>query len=323
MGSALHGNVLCPPDVKRSIPLAHFATRKVGSLTWQFWEQFELPRYSRNSLLVNLCNLAPLATRGAVTMIHDAQVFITPDSYSGAFRNWYQFALPIIGARASKILTVSEFSKSALVRYKVAPADKIVVIPNGVDHAVAIESDPTCLTRLDLRPGTYAIALATVQKHKNIRILLDAFAHPELSAVKLVLVGSDTRDDFSRCGLVVPPNVTFAGRVSDGGLRALYESASCLLFPSTTEGFGLPPLEAMLAGCPSIVAPCGALPEVCGDAALYASPTAASEWVSQIRSLTSNTDLRSHLVAAGRKRAEGYTWDKSSALLLNVLSGIA
>ena len=72
-------------------------------------------------LLVNLCNLAPLAGGRSITMIHDAQVFISPNSYSRAFRSWYQFALPRIGKSSQLVLTVSEFSRGQLEHYGVAP----------------------------------------------------------------------------------------------------------------------------------------------------------------------------------------------------------
>src|SRR6516165_1197357 len=112
--------LLCPPDVRRSLPTTVIAAHHFGPLTWQFWEQFQLPLRSRNTLLVDLCNLAPLAHRGGVTMIHDAQVFISPESYSQPFYRWYQFALPKIGLNADKILTVSEYSRQQLAHYGVA-----------------------------------------------------------------------------------------------------------------------------------------------------------------------------------------------------------
>jgi glycosyltransferase involved in cell wall biosynthesis len=117
--------------------------------------------------------------------------------------------------------------------------------------------------------------------------------------------------------------VLFAGRVSDGELRALYENAACLAFPSTTEGFGLPPLEAMGLGCPVVVAPCGALPEVCGDAALYAPPGAPAAWAQAIRRLDGDAGLRQRMMEAGLARAALYRWEDSARRLLEVIEGVA
>ena len=119
--------------------------------------------------------------------------------------------------------------------------------------------------------GFGAVQISPPQAHKNVGLLLRAFADPALRDLRLVLFGGEGRGAFEARGSAVPDNVVFAGRVSDGELRALYAHALCVAFPSTTEGFGLPPLEAMLVGCPAVVAPCGALPEVCGSAAVQAA----------------------------------------------------
>src|SRR5205085_7996249 len=128
------------------------------------------------------------------------------------------------------------------------------------------------------------------QVHKNVGVLLKAFSAPALGALTLVLVGADDRASFEARGHTVPTNVVFAGRVDDGELRALLEAALCVAFPSTTEGFGLPPLEGMLLGCPAVMAPCGALPEIGSDAALFASPDDPGQWVSVISNIAVSSD---------------------------------
>ena len=100
-----------------------------------------------------------------------------------------------------------------------------------------------------------------------------------------MLIGDAGADAFRRRGHPPPPNVTFAGRVTDPELRGLLEGALAFLCPSTTEGFGLPPLEAMALGTPAIVAPEGALPEVCADAALYADARDPAPWAARLRRL--------------------------------------
>jgi len=97
----------------------------------------------------------------------------------------------------------------------------------------------------------------------------------------------------------------------------------CLAFPSTTEGFGLPPLEAMAVGCPAIVAPQGALPEVCGEAALYADADDADAWVEAIAALAENPGLRGRMRALGRVQAGRYRWAESARLLLDIIQDVA
>jgi glycosyltransferase involved in cell wall biosynthesis len=180
-------------------------------------------------------------------------------------------------------------------------------------------ADPAALERLGLKPRGYVLALANTQPHKNVRVLLEAFRHPSLQQLKLVLFGSEGPEAFEARGLAVPPGVIHAGRVSDAELRGLYDQALCLGFPSTTEGFGLPPLEAMQVGCPAVVAPCGALPEVCGPAALYADPGNPQAWVQAIADLAGNTIHREERVAAGRSRAAMFTWDRAAGRLIEEL----
>ncbi len=302
------------PEAVPSIPV-----RAVGRLGGQLWEQIDLPRAAHGRTILSLCNLAPIAARNAVTMIHDAQVFITPESYSPAFRAWYRLVMRGIGRRHRRILTVSEFSKAQLVHYRIAPADRIAVIHNGVDHILRVPADWTIAERLQLTPQRYAVALANTQKHKNIALLLRAFARAEMERLTLVLVGGATRESFEALGHAVPANVVFAGLVSDSELRGLIEDALCLAFPSLTEGFGLPPVEAMLLGCPAVIAPCGALPEVCGPAAVQADPGDHAAWSAALCALCDDPGERAARSEAGRLHAAGFTWARAARRLLAAL----
>jgi len=290
--------------------------RSVNFLTGIPWEQLTLPLVKRHGTLLSLCNIGPVASRNAVTMIHDAQVHLSPQSYSRGFRLWYHFIQPLLGRRNRRILTVSEFSKTQIAALGICRADRIGVVHNGVDHILRVQGDSSPLAALGLAEGRYVVALSTTQAHKNIAILLKAFADPQLADVPLVLIGGTAREAFVAAGMNVPDNVRFAGRVTDEALRGLMEGALCLAFPSTTEGFGLPPLEAMLLGCPAIVAPCGALPEVCGSAALYAAPDDATAWVSAVLRLADAPEERLALVQKGRDHAGQFTWRKAALTLV-------
>lgn len=322
--------VLAPRDGMARAAGMRMAARLLAPFVHIPWEQLTLPLLRRSgrrfgrargrSLLLNLCNIGPVLARDAVTMIHDVQVLLSPESYRPAFRLWYRLLQPLIAKRHVLLLTVSDFSRRQIVSAGLAPADRIAVIHNGVDHVRAGRAEPAVVARLGLVPGNYALALANTQVHKNVGILLAAFAAPALAEVPLVLFGAADRDAFVATGHTVPENIVFAGRVNDGELRALMEAALCLAFPSTTEGFGLPPLEAMALGCPAIVAPCGALPEVCGEAALYARPDDPAAWASAIDRLRHDPALRERCVAAGRARAAAFTWRAAALNLAAVLA---
>lgn len=287
------------------------------------WEQLTLPVFQGNRLLINLCNIGPVASHNAVTMIHDVQVHLSPQSYRPAFRYWYRAVQPLLARRNRKLLTVSDFSRQQMVRMGLCPESKIAVIHNGVDHILNVVADPSVVLRLGIAEQRYVLALSTTQAHKNIGLLLKAFADPRLAGLRLVLFGGDARRDFEALGHTVPANVVFAGRVSDGELRGLMEAALCLAFPSTTEGFGLPPLEAMRLGCPAIVAPCGALPEVCGESALYSAVDDPHEWSSAIASLADNPSQREQWSRLGRERAEAFTWRRAAIALANEIQTVA
>lgn len=291
----------------------------VGPLDGIPWEQITLPARANGRLILSLCNVGPLAARNAMTMFHDAQVHSTPQSYSASFRHWYKFHQPIAGRRHRRILTVSDFSRDQLAHYGLAPAERTGVILNGVDHVLEIAPDESIFDRLGVKRGRYVVGLANVQQHKNVGLLLKAFSDPRLADLELVLFGSANAADFEAAGHTVPDGVHFAGRVSDGELRALYGEALCIGFPSTTEGFGLPPLEAMTMGCPAIVAPAGALPQTCGRAAIYADPSNPEEWIVAIRRIADDPRYREELRGGSKVWASSFTWRNAATRLVGEL----
>ena len=146
--------VLGPRRPSRYPALAHLPRHEVGRLQGQLWEQIDLPRAAQGDLILSLCNLAPIAPRNAVTMIHDAQVFTTPASYSRLFGARYRFILRQAGHRHRRILTVSEFSKAQLIAFGIAPAEKIDVIHNGADHILASPAGSIDRRAIGARPET-------------------------------------------------------------------------------------------------------------------------------------------------------------------------
>lgn len=285
------------------------------------WEQFALPWRARGATLLNLCNIGPVVYRNAFTMVHDAQVYSAPDSYSRGFRTWYRLVLPLLGKGNRGLLTVSQYSRKQLAHFGVAPAGRIRVVHNGCDHVLRLRPDKTQVEALGLTGRPFVLALANAQPHKNIAVLLKAFGTPLLQGATLALFGPARREDFEAQGHTVPANVRFLGFVSDETMAGLLHQASALAFPSTTEGFGLPPLEGMLLGCPAVVAPNGALPEVCGDAVLWAHPHDVNEWSRQIYRLCSDAKLRAQMQERGKAHAAHFAWHRAACRLLEAVLG--
>ena len=313
--------LLRPPSA-RPEQLDSIAQSQVGRRGGQLWEQLELPLAAKGQGLLNLCNTAPILHPRNVVMIHDAQVFTSPASYSRVFVAWYRRLLPTIGRRAARVLTVSEFSKRQLAEFGVAKEENILVVPNGGDHLGHILPDDAKVIEHGLDRSPYVLALSSLQAHKNIRVLLDAVPALRSLNVKLVLAGRADAHAFAQAGLNVAEEVVFTGPVSDRELLGLMRHALAFALPSLTEGFGLPALEAMNCQCPVIAAPAGALPEVCGEAVLYADLNQAEAWADAVRRLVEDGELRARLSATGEARARLFTWERSAKQLLKGLEDL-
>ena len=291
----------------------------VGGHTGQIWEQWDLPSALGDGFLLNLGNTAPLRLRGRqAVVIHDAGVFDTPDSYSSAFRAWYRLLHRALPRRGARLLTVSEFSRARLALRLGVAAARIGVVAEGGEHILRAPADDAVLAQHGLTPHRYALVVGTGAAHKGLDALRGAAALLAARGMIMVVVGGADpavfRSRFDGTGDAVRP----LGRQSDAALRALYENAACLLFPSRYEGFGLPPLEAMWCGCPVIAARAGAVPEVCAEAALWCDADAPDTLAAQIARLLDEVGLRDTLVARGRDRAVGYSWDRAARGLIGL-----
>jgi glycosyltransferase involved in cell wall biosynthesis len=316
--------IVLPRGLGHKLDLNSIAVREMGRLRGPAWEQLELGGDRRSTNLVNLCNAAPLAKESAVTMIHDAQVFISPKSYSAQFVQWYRFSLPKIADQSRKVLTVSHFSKRMLAHFGISAEERTEVIYNGVDHVLDVPPRREVVAALDLASRNYVLVFGSLQDHKNLQVILRAFQSPSLKDLRLLIVGDvDARGIQAKLGTTLPKGAVLAGRVSDSELRALLERAICIVYPSLTEGFGLPPLEAMALGCPAIVAPNGALPEVCADAVLYADAHDPQAWADAIYRLAFDTALRADMSARGRGQAAKFTWRASAQRLYDIIREVS
>ena len=284
----------------------------------QFWEQALLPHAARGGVLANFANLAPAWHPDQLTMVHDAQFRVSPESYPPKLRWGYRALIPR-GARASRmVLTVSDFAGDSLATFGIRERRAIRILPNGADHILDVVADDGFREAHGLARGEYALIFGSVARYKNVGVVFDAFAHPGLAGLRLAVIGA-SRQSLVDAGLRPPAQAVFVGGIDDAALRSLYEGAHCLLYPSRTEGFGLPPVEAMLCGCPVIAAPAGAIPEVCRDAILYAAMDDAAEWVEAVQALA-RPDLVGAKIAAGRARAARFTWGAAGLSLASILA---
>ncbi len=300
--------------------------RRVGRRSGQAWEQMELPRAAAGLPLVNLCNTAPLWLQRQLVVIHDLGTVANAGNYSLAFRSWYRLMHGALMRRAHVVASVSRFSADALARHHGRRRRGIEIIGEGGEHILRAPADGAVLDRLSLRGRPYVLAVGSRSPNKNFAAVAAAVQALNMPGLLLVAVGGgDARiyaDATSRAAGGAGPEpdaVLNTGYVSDAALRALYENAVCFAFPSWYEGFGLPPLEAMCCGCPVVVSDRAALPEVCGDAALYCKAEDPATLAAALRRLLGSAALREELRQAGLRRAAGFSWDAAARQFEEVL----
>lgn len=291
-----------------------------GRIRGQVWEQLCLPRLVGGRVLLNLGNTAPLVLQRQVVVIHDAATFDVPESYSAGFGAWYRLLHRGLARRGVRVATVSEFSRAAIGRHLGLDPAAIAVLGEGAEHMRRVPADRGILARLGLgRP--YVLAVGSAAPHKNLAALSATAAMLDARGMELVLTGDLASAVFA--GAALPQPARLMGRVEDAGLRALYEGAACLVFPSRHEGFGLPAVEAMGLGCPVVAARAGALPEVCGAAALYADPADPADIARAVAAVLDDAGLAARLAEAGRARAGGFTWAATAARLSALADAVA
>ena len=157
---------------------------------------------------------------------------------------------------------------------------RIVVAYPGCEQMLQIVPDTRILEKLRLSPRAYVLAVGSRNQNKNLAGIVEAAKR--LRGVNVVVAGQTYKQVFSGDDVDVS-SVVAAGYVTDGELRALYENAGCFVFPSLYEGFGLPPIEALLLGCPTVVSNLSAMPEICGEVAQLCDPRDPEDIAAKVR----------------------------------------
>jgi glycosyltransferase involved in cell wall biosynthesis len=266
--------------------------------------------------------LPPLVHCRSVVTIHDCIHLIFPQYLPTRWAHAYARATFWTATRrADRILTVSEASKSDILRRFNVPADKIIVTYNAIDELFLVERTEEEFARVRERyqlNDPFVLYVGNIKPHKNLERLIDAFdrvRHQGFDRLTLVIIG----DQISRYqGLrravhrhKLHKHVRFLGFVPPGTLAVLYRLASVFAFPSLYEGFGLPPLEAMASGTPVLSSNVSSLPEVLGDAALLVDPYSCEDIADGLLKLLTDEPLRATLKTRGLSKVHEYSWEES------------
>ena len=272
----------------------------------------------------------PFTPCPVVNTIHDLAFEHLPETFNK--RSWRQMRLTIRKSAqvAAHIITDSNFSRDDIIAtYKVAP-ERVTVTPLAPSKLFEPTYDSLQIQKV-LRKyeidGDYILTVGSIQPRKNLTRLINAYARLGRerqieNLPKLVVVGKRAwlfRETMAAAAnSSVKDQIMFTGYVPDEDLSALYAAARCFIYPSYFEGFGLPPLEAMRCGTPTITGNRTCLPEVVGDGALLVDPFDEQSILEGIVKVLSDESLRSRLREKGMSRAKIYDWKETARLTLAV-----
>ena len=298
------------------------------------WDLARLIREDRPDL-IHVQYTAPLFTRiPMVVTVHDVSFIEHPEYFTALRRAQLRFTVARSVKQAAHIITVSEFSRDAILRAYDIPAEKVSAIPNAANPEFRVIGRERAQKAVHDRlrfDAPFVLSVGDLQPRKNQIGLIGAFSklltdHPQLKH-HLVLTGKETwftpkvREAARSCGFA--SRIHFTGFVSDGELMELYNACDCFVFPSFYEGFGLPILEAMACGRAVACSNTSAMPEVADGAGILFNPHQIEEIARALKDVLLDAELRGRMERLGLQRAATFTWKKSARATLDVYAKVA
>jgi glycosyltransferase involved in cell wall biosynthesis len=257
-------------------------------------------------------------------VMHDINYHHNPQDLKWSNSKYYNYFFPRIAKKATRLATVSNYSKQDIVNTYHVPPEKIDVVFNGVnDFFRPLSQQERSKTKLRLTGGKdYFLFVGALHPRKNLIRLLqafDLFKTTTQAPIQLVIAGKpmykgeEIRQYYQQ--MEYKHDVVFPGRVPDEEINAVVGSAFALAFVPTFEGFGIPIIEAMQCDVPVICSNTTSMPEVAGDAALLIDPFDVDEIKDAMIRIYTDEVLRKDLVEKGKKRKLFFTWERSAQLL--------
>jgi glycosyltransferase involved in cell wall biosynthesis len=300
-----------------------FVDKNITSSTGRILqEQFRENRHYKDYGLIHFPDYAtPLLYSGAkVATIHDMAMHTMKDKYTFMQNLTKNILLEYTIRKADRLICDSEFAKKELLNYYPNVQDKAKVVYLGIEKPkidINEEVKRRVLSKLNIH-SRFILYVGTIAPHKNIDSLIKAFANvkKEERDYKLVIAGKkgwmyeEVFHTIRNLGL--EKDVIFTGFIEDLELEVLYKATEFFVSVSLYEGFGFPPLEAMVRGCPALVSNIEAFKEMCGNHASFCNPKDVDDITKHLLEMLGNQELRYGLIQLGTERAKQFNWDKTA-----------
>jgi glycosyltransferase involved in cell wall biosynthesis len=319
--------LLVTPDIPRDydwMQLQNVSLIEIKSKPFSLAEQLELPgKIPKESSLywATQLNIPVFYSGKVIVTIYDIIQLAMPHLVGGIqYQIYFRIMLYLIKLKHYKVLTISEFTKSEVIREGNINADNITNTFAGV-------ADKWFNIVKKERPHSkpYLLFVGNVKPHKNLKSLLGAYrlAYDKIPQ-DLVIVGRKegmvTIDkNIMASNDLIYERVVFTGRIDEDKLEQYYVHADALILPSFYEGFGIPPVEAMACGCPTIVSNVASIPEVCQEASLYIDPYSELDIADKILQMVNDQPLRENLINKGRTHALNFTYEKCADITVKII----
>ena len=295
---------------------------KCRSPIYSIKEQFELP------LKIPKCDifwsphynipLLPIKAKKRIVTIHDTYHLAFQSNLNLLQKSYAKFMTNKAIKLSDAIITVSNFSKSEIIKYT-KTLKSINVIYNGINKNLFANKENS--------KENFILYVGNIKPHKNLVRALTAFSLIKGKNLQFKIIGyketlATVDNQAIKLAQKLGRRVEFIGYVNDNTLRKLYQQAKLFLFPSLYEGFGFPPLEAMACGTPVIVSNVASLPEICGDAAFYVNPYDVNDIARGMETVLKDENLQKELIQKGLERVKLFSWKISAEKLLKIMENL-
>lgn len=318
------------PHLQSVAPALHYEFAPAVRPLRLLWEQTQLPyrlKSQEADVFHGMAFTLPMwKTCAQVVTIHDMTFHLTPERHIAAKRIYFQHMIPRACRQADAVIAISESTKRDLISILRIPEEKVFVVHHGVPSSYRHVTDQNRLDMVRRRfrlQRPFILHVGVLEPRKNLKTLVEAYRlSPAINTdYDLVLAGGygwgyhPLLAQIKDSGL---KSIHLTGYIPHEDLPALFSQASLFVYPSVYEGFGLPVLEAMACGVPVITSNVSSMPEVAGDAGVLVEPEDVGALAAAMTKVLGSEELRGRMAAAGRARADHFTWDDAAHKTLEV-----